>query len=79
MINYCRYNSWRCLLSQVKFPSHFSADLKDFIKHLLQVDITKRYGNMKNGVADIKTHSFYESTDWIALYKKKVNLFSEFI
>lgn len=26
-----------CLLSQVRFPSHFSSDLKDLLRNLLQV------------------------------------------
>lgn len=60
--------------SQVRFPSHFSSDLKDLLRNLLQVDLTKRYGNLKNGVNDIKGHKwFLNSTDWIAIYQKKVN------
>lgn len=40
--------------------------------HLLQVDLTKRYGNLKNGVNDIKGHKWFATTDWIAIYQKKV-------
>uniref|UniRef100_A0A8R1YCZ0 cAMP-dependent protein kinase catalytic subunit n=1 Tax=Pristionchus pacificus TaxID=54126 RepID=A0A8R1YCZ0_PRIPA len=57
---------------KVKFPSHFSNELKDLLKNLLQVDLTKRYGNLKNGVADIKNHKWFGSTDWIAIYQRKV-------
>jgi len=60
------------LLCQVRFPSHFSADIKDLLRNQLQVDLTKRYGNLKNGVADIKQHKWFSNTDWIALYQKKV-------
>ncbi|RCN23650.1 hypothetical protein ANCCAN_30663 [Ancylostoma caninum] len=56
----------------VKFPSHFSNELKDLLKNLLQVDLTKRFGNLKNGVADIKNHKWFGSTDWIAIYQRKV-------
>uniref|UniRef100_A0A914S8V4 AGC-kinase C-terminal domain-containing protein n=1 Tax=Parascaris equorum TaxID=6256 RepID=A0A914S8V4_PAREQ len=56
---------------KVKFPSHFSNELKDLLKNLLQVDLTKRYGNLKNGVADIKNHKWFGSTDWIAIYQRK--------
>ena len=59
-------------LFQVRFPSHFSSDLKDLLRNLLQVDLTKRYGNLKNGVNDIKGHKWYATTDWIAIYQKKV-------
>jgi protein kinase A len=57
---------------KVKFPSHFSNELKDLLKNLLQVDLTKRYGNLRNGVADIKNHKWFASTDWIAIYQRKV-------
>lgn len=42
-----------------------------FWRHL-QVDLTKRYGNLKNGVNDIKGHKWFATTDWIAIYQKKV-------
>ena len=57
----------------MRFPSHFSSDLKDLLKNLLQVDLTKRYGNLKNGVNDIKNHKWFSTTDWIAVYQKKVD------
>lgn len=57
---------------QVRFPSHFTADLKDLLRNLLQVDLTKRYGNLKNGVGDIRGHKWFSSTDWIAIYQRKV-------
>ncbi|XP_038843119.1 cAMP-dependent protein kinase catalytic subunit alpha-like, partial [Salvelinus namaycush] len=60
------------LLPQVRFPSHFSSDLKDLLRNLLQVDLTKRYGNLKNGVNDIKGHKWFATTDWIAVYQRKV-------
>lgn len=58
---------------KVRFPSHFSHDLKDLLRYLLQVDLTKRYGNLKNGVNDIKNHKWFSATDWIAIYQKKVD------
>ena len=61
-----------CMCFQVRFPSHFSSDLKDLLRNLLQVDLTKRYGNLKNGVNDIKNHKWFSTTDWIAIYQRKV-------
>lgn len=58
---------------KAKYPSHFSPELKDFVKNLLQVDITKRFGCMKNGVHDVKTHPFFSTTDWVAIYRRKVS------
>lgn len=57
---------------KVRFPSHFSSDLKDLLRNLLQVDLTKRFGNLRNGVADIKGHKWFATTDWIAIYQRKV-------
>lgn len=57
---------------KVRFPSHFSQDLRDILRNLLQVDLTKRYGNLKNAVNDIKVHKWFLTTDWIAIYQKKV-------
>ncbi|XP_055343952.1 cAMP-dependent protein kinase catalytic subunit alpha isoform X2 [Paramacrobiotus metropolitanus] len=57
---------------KVRYPSHFSSDLKDLLRNLLQVDLTKRFGNLKNGVNDIKNHKWFATTDWIAIYQKKI-------
>ncbi|XP_037069977.1 cAMP-dependent protein kinase catalytic subunit 1 isoform X2 [Pollicipes pollicipes] len=62
----------RIVSGKVRYPSHFSSDLKDLLRNLLQVDLTKRYGNLKNGVNDIKGHKWFHSTDWIAVYQKKI-------
>merc|ERR1712001_86341 len=63
----------RIVSGRVRFPSHFSSDLKDLLRNLLQVDLTKRYGNLKNGVNDIKNHKWFATTEWIAIYQKKVD------
>ena len=66
-----------CVSTEVRFPASFGADIRDLIKNLLQVDITKRFGNMKNGVADIKTHPFFSETDWIAVFKHQVRYMAQ--
>jgi protein kinase A len=55
-----------------KFLSNFTNELKDFLKKMIQVDITRRYGTLKNGVDDIKTHKWLDSIDWWNIYRKKV-------
>jgi protein kinase A len=57
---------------KVRYPSHFSNDLKDLLRQLLQVDLTKRYGNLKNGAGDVRGHKWFSSIDWVAIYQKKV-------
>jgi protein kinase A len=56
----------------LRFPAHFSVDLKDLLKNLLQVDLTKRIGNLKNGVSDVKQHRWFNHVDWIAIYEKSI-------
>jgi protein kinase A len=58
---------------KVRFPAHFSSHLKDLLRNLLQVDLTKRYGNLKNAVLDIKNHNWFQAIDWILVYQKKVD------
>lgn len=56
----------------MKFPSHFSSELKDIVRNLVQTDLTKRYGNLKNGTKDIKYHKWFVTTNWIATFEKRV-------
>ena len=37
------------------------------IKHLLNGDVTKRYGCLKGGVKDIIEHRIYKEYDWRGL------------
>jgi len=39
---------------------------------LLVADLSKRYGNLKNGVNDIKTHRWFSDTNWDLILQKKV-------
>ena len=61
-----------CSYVQISFPSHFAAALEDLLRNLLQVDPAKRYGNLMNGVEDIKRHKWFAATDWTAVLHKKV-------
>ncbi|TRY70629.1 hypothetical protein TCAL_17283 [Tigriopus californicus] len=59
------------MFSHLRKIGRFSSELRDLLRYLLQVDLTKRYGNLKNGVNDIKIHKWFTATDWIAIYQKK--------
>ena len=54
---------------KIKFPSFFPSDAKSIVKHLLVKDLSKRYGNLKGGVNDIKFHRFFKNLDWNQLVK----------
>ena len=62
----------KILKGKIKFPSGFDSNAKSIIKHLLEADLTKRYGNLKNGVKDITTHRFFRGVDWHKILKKQV-------
>ena len=60
------------LKGKVKFPIGIDISAKSLIKKLLTPDLTKRYGNLKGGVNDIKNHRFFKGLDWEALLEKKI-------
>ena len=62
----------KILSGKFKTPANLSLDLKDFLKNMIQVDITKRFGNLRNGIDDIKMHKWFQQIDWMNIYKKKV-------
>jgi serine/threonine protein kinase len=62
----------KILKGKVKFPSGFDSNAKSLVKHLLDNDLTKRYGNLKGGVADIKNHRFFKTLSWSDLVERKL-------
>jgi len=42
-----------------RYPEGFDSKLKSLVKHLLRRDLSKRYGNLVGGVADITNHRFF--------------------
>ena len=57
---------------KVKFPKTFDKNAKSLVKHLLVADLTKRYGNLRGGVNDIKEHRLFGDVNWEDMLKKKV-------
>ena len=57
---------------RIDFPSHFSRDLKHLTGNLLRVNPHKRFGSGENGVNDLKSHHWFSSTDWMAVYQKRI-------
>ena len=56
-----------------RYPEGFDSKCKSLVKHLLRRDLSKRYGNLKNGVDDIKNHRFFENLQWANLLLKKLD------
>jgi hypothetical protein len=47
---------------------------KSLIKHLVEGDLTKRYGNLKGGFDDIKNHRFFKGLDWDKLKQRALTM-----
>jgi len=60
----------KILKGKIKFPSTFDPNAKSLVKHLLEADLTKRYGNLKGGVNDIKEHRLFKTLDFSKLLAK---------
>eukprot|EP00899_Mesostigma_viride_P016405 jgi/Mesvir1/24766/Mv22022-RA.1 len=62
----------KILSGKVQFPSTFSRMARDLVKKLLQADLTKRFGNLKGGIKDIKMHPWFTGIDWDAMVAKEI-------
>ncbi len=60
------------LKGKLHFPNGFDNDAKSLVRHLLVADLSKRYGNLKNGVNDIKNHRFLNTINFANLLSKKI-------
>ena len=49
----------KILANKPRFPAHFDPDAKDLCRKLLTDDLTRRFGNLKNGSKDIRNHKWY--------------------
>jgi len=63
----------KILSGKIYWPSYITEDAKHLIKQLITTDITKRYGNLKNGSADIKNHLWFAGVDWNKVEKLSVH------
>lgn len=39
----------------------------------MQVDLSKRLGNLKNGIADIKNHLWFRAINWLQIINQKMD------
>ncbi|CAK9034717.1 unnamed protein product [Durusdinium trenchii] len=65
----------KILAGKITFPKIFHKEAvraKSLVKKLLTPDLGKRFGNLKNGAADIKEHKWFKDLSWDDLLAKKV-------
>ncbi|TPX47991.1 hypothetical protein SeMB42_g03136, partial [Synchytrium endobioticum] len=63
----------KILAGKLRFPGHFDPDAKDLVRKLLTADLTRRFGNLRGGAADIKAHKFFYGVDWKALVEGRIH------
>lgn len=49
---------------KIAFTKDFDEPAIDLVRKLLKVDRTRRIGNLKDGISDIKEHPFFYGVDW---------------
>ncbi|KAI8372776.1 kinase-like domain-containing protein [Radiomyces spectabilis] len=54
----------KILAGRIHWPSYFDPRAKDLLKRLLTPDLSRRFGNLRNGAEDIKRHPWFEEIDW---------------
>lgn len=62
----------KILKGKIRYPKSFDESARSIVRHLVVADLSKRYGNLKNGVNDIKTHRYFKSINWQAILSKSV-------
>lgn len=62
----------KILSGKIVFPKFFDKNGKVLVKKLLTADLGKRYGNLKNGVDDIKKCKWFIGLDWDALLGRDI-------
>ena len=54
----------KIIQGKIRWPSYFDPNAKDLLKHLITADLSRRYGNLKNGADDIKRHPWFFGVDF---------------
>jgi serine/threonine protein kinase len=61
----------KILSGKIVFPKLFDKNAKSLVKHLLTAELSKRFGNLKKGVDDIKEHKWFKDFTWDKLVAKE--------
>ena len=62
----------KVLKGKIKYPSSFPPNAKCLVNYILTKELSKRYGNLKNGVNEIKNNRFFKKKVWTALVNCKL-------
>lgn len=62
----------KILSGTLSFPSHVDPLARDLITRLLSADLSRRLGNLRGGVMDIKNHAWFDGVDWEAVARRDI-------
>lgn len=62
----------KILRGDLAFPKHVDVLSRDFIRSLLNQDLSKRLGNLSGGARDVKRHLFFHNVDWNLLLARNI-------
>ncbi|KAJ2959029.1 hypothetical protein NQZ79_g5482 [Umbelopsis isabellina] len=62
----------KILAGKIKWPTYFDPNAKDLLKRLLTPDLSKRYGNLRGGSDDIKSHRWFEGVDFSRVLGRQI-------
>jgi len=62
----------KILSGKIVFPKLFDKNAKSLVKHLLTAELSKRFGNLKKGVEDIKEHKWFKDYPWDKLVEMSI-------
>lgn len=62
----------KILTGRFKTPEYMTTVCKSLVKNLLEVDPIKRFGSLKAGVYDIKSHPWFREIDWYSILHQKI-------
>ncbi|KAG0321353.1 camp-dependent protein kinase catalytic subunit [Linnemannia gamsii] len=57
---------------EMRYPKYFDGLAKDLLKRLLVSDLTKRFGNLRDGCHDIRNHAWFEGVDWSMVLRREI-------
>jgi protein kinase A len=62
----------KILVGRYTCPQWMDPLAKDLISRLLTSDLSRRYGNLRDGALDVKFHPWFASIDWNALWRLEI-------
>ncbi|KAI9012554.1 kinase-like domain-containing protein [Phycomyces nitens] len=62
----------KIIQGKIHWPSYLDPHAKDLLKRLLTSDLSRRYGNLRNGAEDIKNHAWFSGVEFERVANRQV-------